>query len=117
MRLLVGIISGVCSFADAQKGQVTLRHTMLAALIAQLVQDARSGLAVLRDWRCAPLDELALQLTTRNILIEADVNLVAALVCGTDDQSLLTEPALQAFVQQAVLLLDPAWKTVRVSGA
>ncbi len=89
---------------------------MLAALIAQLVKDARCGLAVLPDWRCAQLDELALQIT-RNFETEADAELVAALVCGTNDESLLSEPALQAFVQQAALLLEPAWTTVPESGA
>ncbi len=89
---------------------------MLAALIAQLVKDSRVGLAVLSDWRCAQLDELALQIT-RNSGTEADARLVAALVCGTNNESLLTEPALQAIIQEAVLLLEPAWKTVQKSGA
>ena len=89
---------------------------MLAALVAQLVKDAHMGLAVLPDWRCVHLDEIALQIT-RNFGTEVDARLVAALVCGTNDESLLTEPALQAIIQQAVLLLEPAWKTDQESGA
>ena len=103
--------------ADAPaKGQGTARHMMLAALVAHLMADARSGRAALYDWRCAQLDELALRLT-RDPETEVDAALVAALVCGTEDDCLLSESALQAVVQQVLLVLEPAWKITTTSGA
>ena len=102
--------------AGAYEDQIAARHTMLAALIEQLVSDARSGCAVVRDWRCAQLNEAAIQIA-RKADTEADANLVAALVCGMNDESLLSESALQAVIQHAVQLLEPAWKAVSVSGA
>lgn len=89
---------------------------MVAALIAQLVADARSGLAAIRDWRCLQLDELAARLT-EDPEVEADADLVAALVRGEEYDSLLSDSALESVLEKALQVLEPAWKNRTETGA
>ena len=103
--------------ADAvAEGHANPRHSMVTALIAQLLADTRSGLAAIGDWRCPQLDALAVRLTEQPDC-EADADLVVALVCGGEDVSLLTESALSSVLQTSLRVLEPASKTITEPGA
>ena len=100
---------------DPRQRHAAARRTMLAAVLTQLAAEAEAGRTKISHWRCQQLDDIAIE-TCQMQKSAADSALVAVLVRGAGDESLLSESALHAVLQRALEVLEPSWKTVTERG-